>query len=225
MLTASRSHRTLVGENLHAVDEPDDTVGFVADQAREGAIVLVRVGFEQLRRAADAGERVLDLMREHRGKSGDRARRAAMRQLAVDLFGDRARKQHQRHVSGLFGYRRGIDIDDPLGTEARRADIDAVFGDRRPAVANLVDQAEDRAAERQEMAEVVAGQAPKSSSGRRSRQPGWRRRGGRPARSSRPGCGSAFSTALATPANGDCTAMFMPRPLRRGRRRRRPGAV
>ena len=40
--------------------------------------------------------------------------------------------------------------------EARRADVDAVLGDRSAAVAHLLDQAEDRAAEGQEIAEIVA---------------------------------------------------------------------
>ena len=177
--------RALVGKNLHAVDEPDDAVGLVADQARQRAVVLVRVRLEQLRRAADAGERVLDLMRQHRGKSGHRARRAAMRELAVDLFRHRARQQHERDVPGPLGDRRGVDIDDALGAEARRADVDAVFGDRRAAVPNLLDQAEDRAAERQEMARDRSAPGPTSNSGRRPRRPGWRRRSGRPARSSR----------------------------------------
>ena len=71
--------RALVGEDLHAVDEADDAVGLVADEARQRAVVLVGVGFEKLRRAANAGERVLDLMRQHRrqGRSPCAPRRDA----------------------------------------------------------------------------------------------------------------------------------------------------
>jgi hypothetical protein len=43
-------------------------------------------GFEQLRRAADAGERVLDLMGEHRAERRHRPRRAAVGELSVHFF-------------------------------------------------------------------------------------------------------------------------------------------
>ena len=125
--------RPLVGEDLHAVDQPDDAVGLVADQPRQRAVVLVGIRLQQLRRAADAGERVLDLVRQHGGEAGHRARRAAMRELPVDLLGHRARQQHERHVARPLGHRRGVDVDDPLGAEPRRADVDAVLGDRRAA--------------------------------------------------------------------------------------------
>ena len=135
MLTGCALGRPLVGEDLHAVDQPDDAVGLVADQARQRAVVLVGVGLQKLRRAADAGERVLDLVRQHRGEAGHRARGAAMRELAVDLLRHGARQQHDRHVARPLGDRRGVDVDDALGAEPRRADVDAVFGDRRAALA------------------------------------------------------------------------------------------
>ena len=97
-------------------------------------------GFQQLRRAADAGERVLDLVRQHGGKAGDRARRAAMRHLAVDLVGHRAFLEHDDDRAGQFGNRRDVEVDDPLVAEARRGNVDAVFVDRRVALADLVDE-------------------------------------------------------------------------------------
>ena len=99
-------------------------------------------GFQQLRRAANARQRVLDLVRQHGGQTGDRARRAAMRHLAVDLVGHRAFLEHDDDRAGQFGHRRDIEVDDPFDAEARRGDVDAVFVDRRAALAHLVDQSQ-----------------------------------------------------------------------------------
>ena len=62
--------------------------------------------FEQLSSAANAGERVLDLMRQHRRKASDRPRRTAMRHLPVDLVGHRAFLEHDDHRAGNLGDRR-----------------------------------------------------------------------------------------------------------------------
>jgi hypothetical protein len=74
----------LFAENLHAVDQRADAVGLVADQHGEFAIGVADAGLQQLRRAADAGQRVLHLMRQDRRHAGDAARGAAERQLAVE---------------------------------------------------------------------------------------------------------------------------------------------
>ena len=66
-----------------------DAVGLVADQLGQLALAVGHRLLEQLRRAADAGQRVLDLVRQHRRQRGDRAGGAAVGQLAVDLVGDR----------------------------------------------------------------------------------------------------------------------------------------
>ena len=58
--------RPVVGERLHAIDQRDDAVGFVADQLGQLAPGRVGILLQQLRRAANAGKRVLDLMRQHR---------------------------------------------------------------------------------------------------------------------------------------------------------------
>ena len=60
-----------IGEGLHAVDEFDDPVGFLADQPGQRPILVARARLQQLCRAADAGERVLDLVRQHEPKRGD----------------------------------------------------------------------------------------------------------------------------------------------------------
>ena len=46
--------RAFVGEGLHAVDELDDPVGLLADQPRQGAVLVADGGFQQLRGAANA---------------------------------------------------------------------------------------------------------------------------------------------------------------------------
>ena len=148
--------RPLVGEDLHAVDQLDDAVGLVADQPGQRAVLVADRGFEQLRRAADAGERILDLVRQHGGEPGDRARRAAMGELAVDLVGHRALLEHDDHAAPALEHRRGVDVDDALAAVPRRADIDAVLVDRRAALAHLVDQRQERAAEGHEIGERMA---------------------------------------------------------------------
>ena len=191
--------RPLVGEHLHAVDELHDAVGLVADQPRQGAIVVADRLFEQLRRAADARERILDLVREHGRERGHRARGAAMGELAVHLVGDRALLQHHDHVVRPLRQRRHVQVDQPLAGIARRAEIDLVFVDRGAARAHLLDERQQGAAERHQVAAAR-----------------WRRSSGKEASKKdsaaalalaiRPsaetmmtGCGNASSTASAVP--------------------------
>ena len=147
--------RPLVGEHLHAVDQLHDAVGLVADQARQRAVVVVGGLLEQLRGAADAGERVLDLVRQHRGERDHRARRAAMGELAVHLVGDGALLQHHHDMAGPLRHRRDIEVDEALARIARRREVDAIFVHRRAAVAHLLDQREQRRAERHEVAQQM----------------------------------------------------------------------
>ena len=88
MLRLSRGAGRCVGEGLHPVDEFDDAVGLLADQPRQRAILVADRALQQLRRAANAGERVLDLMREHGAERGHRAGGAAMGELSVHFFGN-----------------------------------------------------------------------------------------------------------------------------------------
>ena len=150
--------RALVGEHLHAVDQLHDAVGFVADQPRQRAIVVADRLFEQLRRAANAGERILDLVRQHGGERDHRARRAAMGELAVHLVGDRALLQHDDHMVRPLRQRRDVQVDEALAGIARRAEIDLVFVDRRAARAHLIDQRQQGAAERHEVAQAMTAQ-------------------------------------------------------------------
>ena len=69
--------RPAVGERLHAVDQRDDAVGLLADQAWSARARLSRHRLlEELGRAADAGQRVLHLVRQH---GGHRARPSGRR--------------------------------------------------------------------------------------------------------------------------------------------------
>ena len=148
--------RPLVGKYLHAVDQRHDAVGLVGDETRQRAVLVGNRRLQKLGRAANAGERVLDLMRQHGGQAGDRAGGAAMRHLAVDLVGHRAFLEHHDDRAGQFGNRRDVEVDDLLDAEARRRDVDAVFVDRRAPLADLIDQRQDRAAERHEMRQRLA---------------------------------------------------------------------
>ena len=73
----------LFAERLHAVDQVADAIGLVADQFGQLTVGRADAGFQQLRRAADAGQRVLHLMRQDRRHAGDAAGGAAERELAV----------------------------------------------------------------------------------------------------------------------------------------------
>ena len=144
--------RPLVGEHFHPVDQFHDAVGLVADEARERAIVIAGRLLEQLGGAANAGQWVLDLVREHRRQRADRTRRAAMRELAVHLVGDGPLQQHHHHVVAALRHRRHVQVDDAFAGVARRAEIDPIFVDRGGPAADLLDQRQQRAAERHQIA-------------------------------------------------------------------------
>jgi hypothetical protein len=144
-------HRPVVAEDFHAIDQGDDAVGLVADQPRQHAVFRGRRLFQQLRRAADAGERILDLMREHRGECDHRTRGAAMGQLPVHLVGDGALLQHHDDVAGAFRQGCDVQIDLAITAHARCAEIDLVFVDGRADRAHLVNQREQWATERHQL--------------------------------------------------------------------------
>ena len=63
--------RSGLGKCFHPVNQRNDAVGLFANQLGQLAAGLVGILFQELRRAADPGERVLDLMRQHRRHRGD----------------------------------------------------------------------------------------------------------------------------------------------------------
>ena len=120
-----------------------------------GAVVVGALAFEQLRRAPDAGKRVLDLMREHGGKSGDRARGATMGELPLDHLRHAALLEHDQHAPRGLRQRPGVKIDELRRIESVRAQVDTVFVDGGAVPLHLLDQRDERAAEGNDVAEVA----------------------------------------------------------------------
>ena len=168
MLTAPRLDRRVVGKRLHAVDQRDDAVGLVADQLGQLAARRVGVLLQQLRRAADAGERVLDLVRQHRRHRRDRAGGVAMRQLAVHLVGHRALVQRQHEQVGPLPGQRPLNRR-PKRRRTRGPSIGTSYSAIDAAGAPYrVDQREQRAVRRSRSASLLptsaAAPAPKNCS-------------------------------------------------------------
>ncbi len=113
-------HRPLVGKYLHAVDQRDDAVGLVADQPRQRPVLVGNRRFQQLGGATNTGQRILDLMRQHRGKAGDRTGRRAMGQLPVDLVGHRPFLKDDDDRSRFADNRRNVKVDQLVLSETRR---------------------------------------------------------------------------------------------------------
>ena len=149
-------HRAFVGEDLHAVDQLHDTIRLVADQSGEGAIVVVGRLFEELSGAANAGERVLDLVSEHRREAGHRAGGAAMGELAVDLLRHGALLEHHHDVGGAVGHWGGVDVDDSVAGQAGALEIDAIFAHGSAALADLIEKLQQRRAEGDEIVDLLA---------------------------------------------------------------------
>jgi hypothetical protein len=126
-------HRTVVAEHFHAIDQCNDTVRFVADQPRQHAVFRRSGLFEQLRRTADTGQRILDFMRQHRGQRNHRARGTSMCQLPIHLVGDRPFLQHHDDMTGPLGERRDVKIHLTIATHPWCAQINLVLVDRRAA--------------------------------------------------------------------------------------------
>ncbi len=76
--------RPAVSEGLHAVDQGHDAVGLLTNQVGELSFAIGHRLLEKLCGAPDAGQWVLDLVRQHGGEGAYRAGGAAVRHLAVD---------------------------------------------------------------------------------------------------------------------------------------------
>ena len=81
-----------------------------------------------------------------------------MRQLPVHLVGHGALLEHHHDMAGPLRHRRDMQIDDPLRRGARRAEIDLVFVDGAAALTHLLDQRQQRTAERDEIAQRMPAQ-------------------------------------------------------------------
>ena len=149
--------RPLVAEHLHAVDEIADAIGLRADQLRQGAIGVAEVLLEKLRGAADARQRVLDLVGQHRGEARYRARGGAMGQLALDHLRHVPLLQHEHDEAGLVRHRAAIDVDQLGALKLRRRRPRRRIRSRvEPERAHLVDQRQQRATEGHHLVELDA---------------------------------------------------------------------
>ena len=86
--------RPEVAELLDPVDQLADPRRLGLDQPGQLAVGVAEAHLEKLRGAGDAGERVADLVRQHRRHAGDRPRRRAVAEAAVHLLGH-ALRMHQ----------------------------------------------------------------------------------------------------------------------------------
>ena len=110
MLTGSRSiGRSSENTSMRSTSFTMRSASSQISRVRARSVLVADRLLQQLRGAADARERVLDLVRQHGGERRHRARGAAVRQLAVDLVGDGALLQHHDDVIGPLRHaaRRG----------------------------------------------------------------------------------------------------------------------
>ena len=121
----------------------------------------------------DAGERVPDLVRQHRRHAGDRARRRAVAEAAVHLVGHALRMHQDQDLAVAVVQRRRVHV-----LQLRRlvgpADHDVVLRHRHAVAPRLADDVEHRAVVADEPAERPAGHLPQRGRRRSSRSPGWR---------------------------------------------------
>ena len=153
MLTGAELHRA-VGEHVHPVDQVADAVGLVLDELAEFAVAVVDARlFQQLRGAADARQRVLDLMRQHlrhrRGATGG----AEEIELAVHHLRGGAIVQRQHHPARHLRQRPAMR-GDAAAVQPRAVQQHVVVGDRRLMLADLGQQGEQPAVLGQQVAEA-----------------------------------------------------------------------
>jgi hypothetical protein len=140
----------LVTEYLHAVDQSADAVGFVADQHREFTVGVADRGFEQLRRAADAGQRVLDLVGKDRRHAGNAAGGAAEGELAIERARGGGIGEGEQHAARLL--RQGCALrGDAVAAQPWAADRQIMVGHRDLAAADLLQQQKQRVVRRDDI--------------------------------------------------------------------------
>ena len=180
MLTGSRSTgRSSANTSMRSTSFTMRSVSSQMSRVSVRSSSLDRL-LEQLRGAANARQRVLDLVGEHGGERDHRARRAAVGELAVHLVGDGALLQHHHDVVRPLRERRHMQVDDAVAGIARRAEVDLVFVDGgaagrapdRPGSATDCRTARGRAA--------CDGAAGAAKPRKRLPPPHWRRRPCRP---------------------------------------------
>ena len=81
-----------------------------------------------------------------------------MGQLTVHPGGDGALLQHDNYLIRPLGQGRHVQIDQPLPRVARCAEIDLVLVHRSAARMHLLDERQQRAAERHKVVQTMAAQ-------------------------------------------------------------------
>ncbi len=142
MFTGCAGQRHRIAERFHPVDQGADAIGFVADELRQRAVCGVNRFFQKLRGAANAGQRILDLMRQHGRHAAHRTRRAAIQQLAVDTLREAALLQQQNDYAAVL-QRGQPDIGNPLAERGIRQ-IHIALGDRGAALPVWLHQLQQR---------------------------------------------------------------------------------
>ena len=131
--------RLLAPEPLHAVDQGRDPVDLVGDEIGQRLVLVAELARDELRRAADRRQRILDLVREHCRAAYDGAALLVRRTLALPRIRQcddtparvaRDRRYGQIDESGApFDFDRQPARDD-LFLLAREALGHALFGER-----------------------------------------------------------------------------------------------
>ena len=116
----------IAGKGLHPVDKRDDPVGLLDDQPGQLRIIPGYRLFKQLRRAANARQRVLDLMGQQGRHGRDGACGIAVGQGAVDFAGDRLLLDRKHDQTRPISHGRPVDAHQ-MFADARRFQPHAVL--------------------------------------------------------------------------------------------------
>ena len=149
--------RTVVGEGVDAVDQLADAVGLLADHLRQFAFGAADRAFDQLRGAADAGKRVLYLVRQHRSHAGHRTRRGTVVEMPVDDARHRTFDQADEEPAIAVAERGDVRVHQALA-QPRARQRDAVFAHAGARARRQLHQRDEWAVGRQQFRDPVAGE-------------------------------------------------------------------
>ena len=125
-------------QRLHLVDQLGDAIDFIGDQPGQRAVFFGQLAAQQLRRAANTGQRVLDFMRQHFG----RAQQGVVKPAGIFAHGiGRAGIMQGQHLPARRIDDRGDGNIQPPGAHANDRDVDLPRRDRRFAVTQPLGEA------------------------------------------------------------------------------------
>ncbi len=145
--------RRVPSQFLDPVDQAADAFGFVNDQLGQGDVLGLHAGLEELGGAADAGQGVLDLVRQHPSEAADGAQALGVQGTprhigAVGLQG-------QEHRAIRQGGGDQVSLEGPLSGEG---ELDVPFPGRGRRLHRPCDQGVDLLSARQGVLELRARQ-------------------------------------------------------------------